>query len=112
MGSECDSINKCMTIISCWKWQYGLNFIELEDIFAYIVTWHGGPSLHGGDNSKNTLFRKNIKAENAHQTSATGKGIVYCMKSVGALFFYLTYLPLEVIIFMIMHFPIEYSEPC
>ncbi len=37
---------------------------------------------------------------------------VYCMKSVGALFFDLTYLPLEVISFMIMHFPIEYSEPC
>ncbi len=33
------------------------------------------------------------------------------MKSVGALFFDLTHLPFEVIVFMIMHFPIEYSEP-
>ena len=34
--------------------------------------------------------------------------LVYCMKSVEALFSDLTYLPVEVILFMIMHFPIEY----
>ncbi len=37
---------------------------------------------------------------------------VYCMKSVEAVFCDLTYLPVEVILFMIMHGPIEYSEPC
>ncbi len=38
--------------------------------------------------------------------------VVYCMKSVGGLFFDLTDHPVEVIISMIMHFPMEYSEPC